>query len=189
MWVWSGSLYIPWFQGIINNFSLSLECTKAFLCLFFFKFLLIWRKYVQRCMERFLSEEMQKRPPTELVTVRRWKRGAAAEGRWGCLTKCGITKLVMVRRVYDGPSCKFVMKFIEVIQVPRFQELKCFGTKTLDGLLCLWWSVILAVEGNEERSRRNCTSMGRWSPWQSVWPRRSVTRSVDPAVFWQISSK
>ena len=82
--------------------------------------------------------------------------------------KCGVTKLVTVRRVYDGPSCRFVMKLREVITVPIFQELKCFGTKTLDGPLCLWRSIILAVEGNEESSRRNCTSMGRQSPWWSV---------------------
>ncbi|TMX04213.1 hypothetical protein EJD97_010705 [Solanum chilense] len=80
---------------------------------------------------------MQKRPPTELMTVRRWQRSAAAEGRWESLTKCGVTKLVTVRRVYDGPSCRFVMKFREVIPVPIFQKLKCFGTKTLDGPLCL----------------------------------------------------
>ncbi|TMX03796.1 hypothetical protein EJD97_014044 [Solanum chilense] len=35
------------------------------------------------------------------MTVRRWQRSAAAEGRWGSLTKCGVTKLVTVRRVYD----------------------------------------------------------------------------------------
>ena len=64
-----------------------------------------------------------------LVTVRRWQRSAAAEGRWGSLTKCGITKLVMVRRVSDGPSCRFVVKFREVIPVLRFQKLKCFRTK------------------------------------------------------------
>ncbi|TMX02262.1 hypothetical protein EJD97_022220 [Solanum chilense] len=75
---------------------------------------------------------MQKRPPTELMT-----RSAAAEGRWGSLTKCGIMKIVTVRRVYDGPSCRFVVKFREVIPLPRFQELKCFGMKTLDGPLCL----------------------------------------------------
>ncbi|TMW97371.1 hypothetical protein EJD97_005675 [Solanum chilense] len=80
---------------------------------------------------------MQKRPLTELVTVHRWQRSAAAEGRWGSLTKCGVTKLVTVRRVYDGPSCRFVMNFIEVIPVYIFQDLKCFGTKTLDGPLCL----------------------------------------------------
>ena len=84
-----------------------------------------------------LREEMQKRPPTELVTVSRWQHSAAAEGRWGRLTKCGVTKLVTVHRVYDGPSCRFVMKFREVIPVPRFQELKYFEKKTLDGPLCL----------------------------------------------------
>ena len=103
-----------------------------------------------------------------LVMIHRWQRSATAEGRWGSLTKCGVTKLVTVRRGYDGPSCRFVVKFREVIPVPRFQELKCFRTKTLDGPLCLWRSVILAVEGNEERNRRNCTIMGRRSPWRSV---------------------
>ena len=114
-----------------------------------------------------------------LVTVRRWQCSAAAEGRWGSLTKCGVTKLVMVRRVYDGPSCRFVMKFREVIPGPRFQELKCFGRKTLDGSLCLWRSVILAVKGNEESSRRNCISMGWRSPWQSV-----VTMTIRRVVRW-----
>ena len=63
--------------------------------------------------------------------------------------------------------------------VPIFQEFKYFGTKTLDGPLCLWRSVILAVEGNEESSKRNCTSMGRQSPLQSVMTttiRREVRR-------------
>ena len=68
--------------------------------------------------EEILSEEMQKRPPTELVTVRKWQRSAAAEGRWESLTKCGVTESMTVRRVYDGPSCRFVMKFREVIQYP-----------------------------------------------------------------------
>ena len=63
------------------------------------------------------------------MTVRRWQRSAAAEGKWGSLTKCGIMKLVTVRRGSDGPSCRFVVKFREVIPVPRFQELKCFGTR------------------------------------------------------------
>ena len=95
-----------------------------------------------------------------LVTVRRWQRSAAAEGRWESLTKCGITKLVTVRSVYDGPSCRFVMKFREVIPVPIFQELKCFGTKTLDGPLCLWRSVILVVEGNEEEQQKKLHKYG-----------------------------
>ncbi|TMW88498.1 hypothetical protein EJD97_018497 [Solanum chilense] len=41
-----------------------------------------------------------------LVTVRRWQRSAAVEGRWGSLTKCGVTESMMVRRVHDGPSCR-----------------------------------------------------------------------------------
>ncbi|TMW80323.1 hypothetical protein EJD97_021399, partial [Solanum chilense] len=62
-------------------------------------------------------------------TVRRWQRSAAAEGRWGSLTKCRVTESMTVRRVYDGPSCRFVMKFREVILVAIFQELKYFGTR------------------------------------------------------------
>jgi len=64
-----------------------------------------------------------------LVMVRRWQRSAAAEGRWVSLTKCVITKLVTVRCGYDGPSCRFIVKIREVIPIPRFQELKCFGTR------------------------------------------------------------
>ncbi|TMW87049.1 hypothetical protein EJD97_020490 [Solanum chilense] len=71
------------------------------------------------------------------VTVRRWQRSAAAEGRWGNLTKCGVTESVTDRRVHDGLSCRFVMKFREVVLVPIFQEFKCFGTETLDGPLSL----------------------------------------------------
>ncbi|TMW93870.1 hypothetical protein EJD97_011044, partial [Solanum chilense] len=56
-------------------------------------------------------------------TVCRWQRSAAAEGRWGSLTKCGVTKIVTVRRVYDGTSCRFVMKFREVIQYPDSKSL------------------------------------------------------------------
>ena len=55
----------------------------------------------------------------------------------GSLTKCGATEFMTIRRVYDGLSCRFVMKFREVVPVPIFQEFKCFETKTLDGPLCL----------------------------------------------------
>ena len=152
-------------------------------------FSLFCRKSVQSGVQRFWVKKCRKGHlrnwwrSVVLVTVRRWQRREAAEGRWGSLTKCGVTKLVTVRRVYDGPSCKFFMKFREVIPVPRFQELKYFEMKTLDGPLCLWRSVTLAVEGNEESSRRNCTKCGT-----TLWPRRSVAWSVDPSAFWQISS-
>ncbi|TMW83438.1 hypothetical protein EJD97_001680 [Solanum chilense] len=38
---------------------------------------------------------MQKRPHTELVTVRH-ACSAPAEGRWGSLTKCGVTESMTV---------------------------------------------------------------------------------------------
>ena len=66
----------------------------------------------------------------------------------------------MVRRDCDSPSCMFVMKFREVIPVPIIQELKCFGTKTLDGPLCLSRSVILVVEGNEEEQQKKLHKYG-----------------------------
>ncbi|TMW84852.1 hypothetical protein EJD97_024246, partial [Solanum chilense] len=56
-------------------------------------------------------------------TVRRWQRSAAAEGRWESLTKCRVTKSMTVRRVYDGLSCRFLMKFREVVQYPYSKSL------------------------------------------------------------------
>ncbi|TMX04636.1 hypothetical protein EJD97_006316 [Solanum chilense] len=69
--------------------------------------------------------------------VRRWHRSATAEGRWGSLTKCGVTEYVTDRRSHDGLSCWFVMKIKEVVPVPKFKEFKCFEMETLDGPLCL----------------------------------------------------
>ena len=123
-----------------------------------------------------------------LVTVRRWQSSAVAEGRWGSLTKCGAMEFMTVRRVYNGPSCRFVMKFREVIPVLIFQEFKCFGTKTLDRPLCLWRSVISAIEDNEESSKRNWTSMGRRIPWRSVVTttiRREVRRPNRILAYFQ----
>ncbi|TMX04603.1 hypothetical protein EJD97_006810 [Solanum chilense] len=71
-------------------------------------------------MWRFLSKKYRKVPPTELVTVHR-----------------ACDECVMDRRSHDDPSCWFIMKFREVVPVPKFQEFKCFGTETLDGQLCL----------------------------------------------------
>ena len=105
---------------------------------------------------------MQKRPPTELMTVRRWQRREAAEGRWGSLTKCGITKLVTVRHGYDGPSCRFVAKIREVIPVPKFQKLKYFVMKNLDG------PSHLPSRGMKKAAEELHPSMGRQSPRRSV---------------------
>ena len=82
-----------------------------------------------------------------LVKVCRWQLSAAAEGRWGSLTKCGVTKLVTVRRVYDGPSCRFVMKFREVIQYPYSKSWSVLERRpstdhcAYDGPSYLWQSV------------------------------------------------
>ena len=129
-------------------------------------FSLFCRKFVQSWMRRFWEKKCRRDHlrswwrSVVLVTVRRWQCREAAEGRWGSLTKCGITKLLTVRHGYDGPSCRFVVKIREVIPIPRFQELEVFWNETLDGPLCLWRSVTLVVEGNEERHRRNCTKYG-----------------------------
>ena len=149
--------------------------SKSLFCAnFYISFSLFCRKSVQSWMRRFWAKKCRRDHlrslwrSVVLGTVCRWQRSAGGEGIWASLTKCGVTKLVTVRRVYDGPSCRFVIKFREVIPIPIFQELKCFGTKALNGPLYLWRSVIFSVEGNEESSTRNCTSMGWRSPWRSV---------------------
>ena len=145
--------------------SKSLSCAN-----FYISFSLFCRKSIQSWIRRFWAKNCRRDNLRSLwrsvvpVMVHRWQCREAAEGRWGSLTKCGITKLVTVRHRYDGPSCRFVAKIREVIPAPKFQKLKYFVTKTLDGPLCLWRSVILAVEKNKKRSRRNCTSMGWRSP-------------------------
>ncbi|TMW96219.1 hypothetical protein EJD97_007720 [Solanum chilense] len=73
-------------------------------------------------MQRFLSKKYRKVPPTELVTVRRWHRSAAAEGIWGRLTKCGVTESMTDRRIHYGPSCWFIMKIREVVQYQNFKN-------------------------------------------------------------------
>ncbi|TMW91992.1 hypothetical protein EJD97_013628 [Solanum chilense] len=65
-----------------------------------------------------------------LVTVRKWHRSIAAEGRWGSLTKCEVTECVMVRRSHDGPTCWFIMKIREVVPVPNFKEFKCLERRS-----------------------------------------------------------
>ena len=111
---------------------------------------------------------MQKRPPTELMTVRRWQRREATEGRWESLTNCGITKLGTVRHGYDGPSRRFVVKIREVIPVPRFQELKYFETRpSTDRCACDGLSH-LPSRGMKKAEEEITLSMGRRSPRRSV---------------------
>ena len=57
------------------------------------------------------------------VTVRRWHRSEATEGRWEGLTKCGVTKCMTYHRRRYGPSWWFVVMIREVVPVPKFQRV------------------------------------------------------------------
>ena len=122
------------------------------------------------------------------VMVRRWHRSKTVEGRWGSLTKCGVTKCVTDRSNHDGPSCVFVVMIRELVPVPKFQEFKCYGTEIIDGLLCLWRSIIPSVEVNEENNTRICKVWDDGVHDGPSWPRRPIARPVDPTAFWHIFS-
>ena len=133
-------------------------------------FSLFCRKSVQSWMQRFWVKKCGRDHLRSLwrsvVSIRRWQRSQLLKEDGEFWPSVGLRRpwwsvvSMTVRRFYDGPSCRFVMKFREVIPVPRFQELKCFETKTLDGPLCLWRSVILAVEGNEEEKQKKFHKYG-----------------------------
>ena len=139
-------------------------------------FSLFCRKCVQSWMRRFWAKKCRRDHLRSLwrsvvpVTVRRWQHREAVERRWGSLTKCGITKLLTVSHGYDGQS----WLWRSVLQVRREDQRSDPSTQiprvneTLDGPLCLWRSVTLAVEGNEESSRRIAPCMGRRSPRRFV---------------------
>ena len=98
-------------HDIFNAFYLSFMCVQKPFCInFYVSFSLFAGNLSKDERGSFWAINVEKLPPTELVTfvipmtIRRWHRSEANEGRWGSLTKCGITKLVTVRRGYDGPS-------------------------------------------------------------------------------------
>ena len=157
-------------------------------------FSLFCRKSVQSWMRRFGTKNCTRDHlrswwrSVVLATVRGWQCSTAAEGRWGSLTKCGITKLVTVCRGYDGPSCRFVVKFKEVIPVLRFQELKCFGTRpSTDHCDCDCPSYFPS-RGMKIAAEEIAQVWDDGVHDGPSWPRGSVAWSVDPAAFWQISS-
>ena len=123
-----------------------------------------------------------------LVTVRRWQHSAAAEGRWGSLTKCGVTKLVTVRRACDGPSCRFVMKFREVVQYPNSKSSSVLKRRPSTDR-CAYDDPSYLPSRVMKRAAEEIVQV-----WDDevhdgpLWPWWSVMRSVDPAAFWQISS-
>ena len=157
-------------------------------------FSLFCRKSVQSWKRRFWAKKCRRDHVRSLwqsvvpVMVRRWQRGEAAEGRWGSLTKCGITKLVTVRHGYDGPSCRFVVKIREVIPVPRFQELKYFETRPSTDHCAYDGPSHLPSRGMKKAAEELHQVWDDGVHDGLSWPRRSVAWSVDPAAFWQISS-
>ena len=138
---------------------------------------------------------MQKKPPTELmtvlvlVTVRRWQCSAAAEGRWGSLTKCGITKLVTFCRGSDSPSCRFVVKIREVIQYPDSKSWSVLERRPSTDRCAYDGPSYLPSRGIKRAAEEIAQVWDDGVHGSSSWPRRSVVSSVDPAAFWQISSK
>ena len=121
-----------------------------------------------------------------LVTVRRWQRSAAAEGRWGSLTKCGATEFMTVRRVYDSPSCRFVMKFREVVQYP-YSKSSSILKRRLSRECCAYDGPWYMPSGVMKRAAEEIAYV-----WDDEvhdgpsWSRRSVARFVDSTAFWQI---
>ena len=103
-----------------------------------------------------------------LVTVCRWQHSAAAEGRWGSLTKCGVTKLLTVHRVYDGPSCKFIISSEKWSQYPYSKSWSFLKWRPSTDLCPYDGPSYFPSRVMKKSSRRNCTSMGRRSPWWFV---------------------
>ena len=141
-------------------------------------FSLFGRKSVQSWMRRFWAKKCRRDHLRSLwrsvvpVKARRWQHREAAEGRWGSLTKCGITKLVTVRHGYDGPFYRFVVKIREVIPVPRFQELKYFETRPSRDRCAYDGPSHLPSRGMKKAAEEIAPSMG----WRS--PRRSVATTT-----------
>ena len=76
---------------------------------------------------------MKKRPTMELVTVRRWQRSVAAEGRWGSLTKCEVTECMTDRRIHNGPSRVFILKHLNSLNMGTWTTSLNFMKNLQDG--------------------------------------------------------
>ena len=102
-----------------------------------------------------------------------------------------VQRVKFSKEVCDVPSylrwsvLQFCRELQRVDLSTQISELKCFGTETLDGRLCLWRVVLLVVEVNEETSRRitqvwvDGVHHGPSWPWRSV-----VTMTVRRVICW-----
>ena len=124
-----------------------------------------WRFWAKKCRRDHLRSLWRSVVP---VTVRRWKRSAAAEGRWGSLTKCGITKLVTVHRGNKSPSCRFVVKIREVNQYPDSKSWSIFKWRPSTDHCTYDGPSHLPSRGMKKAAEEIAPSMGRQSPRRSV---------------------
>ena len=146
-------------------------------------------KSVQSWMRRFRAKNSRKDHLRSLwrsvllVTVCRWKRSAAAEGRWGCLTKCGVTKLVTVCPAGSSWSSEKWSQYPYSKSWSFLERRPSMECCAYDGPSYLSSRVM-------KRAAEEIAQV--WDDGihdSPSWPRQSVVRSIDPAAFWQISSK
>ena len=169
--------------------------SKSLLCAnFYISLSLFYRKSVQSWIQRFWAKKCRRDHlrslwrSVVLVKVCRWQRSAAAEGRWGSLTKCRVTKIVTVRRVYDGSSWSSE----KWSQYPYSKSWSVLEWRPSTDHCAYDGPSYLPSRVMKKSSRRNCISMGRRSLWRSVVTmkiRREVRRpSRILANFQQIES-
>ena len=116
------------------------------------------------------------------VTVRRWQRREDAEGRWGSLTKCGITKLVTIRPA--GSSWRLEKRS----QYPDSKSWSILKRRPSTDSCAYDGPSHFPLRGMKKAAEEIAPSMGRRSSRRSVATTTSVAWSVNPAAFWQISS-
>ena len=145
--------------------------------------------WVKKCIRDHLRSIWQS---FVLVKLRRWQRSAAAEERWGSLTKLRLWspwRSIVSMTVRPASSSWSSEKWSQYPDSKSWSVLKWRPSTdrcTFDGPSYLPSMVM------KKSSRRNCTSMVRRSPWQSVVTmtiRREVHRpSRVLADFQQIES-
>ena len=151
-------------------------------------FSLFCRKSVQSWMQRFWVKKCRRDHLRSLwrsvvpVTVRRWQRSAAAEGRWESLTKCGITKLVTVRPADSSWRSE------KWSQYPDSKSWSILERRPLTDRCDYDGPLHLPSRGRKKATEELPQVWDDGVHGGPLWPRRSVARSIDPAAFWQISS-
>ena len=103
-----------------------------------------------------------------LVMVHRWHRSVAAKGRWGILTKCGVTECVTDHRSHDSLSYWFAMKISEVVPVPKSKSSSVLERRPSTDRCACDDPSYLPSRVMKRAAEENCTSMGRWNPLRPI---------------------